>query len=77
MVTEVDDPFVPLPDDLIVNLHESRDVIDTLLDTLPQNFEHNLTGDSVMGPALQSAFLAMSSLGGKLLLFQAAVPSKG
>lgn len=24
VVTEVDDPFVPLPDDLLVNLRESR-----------------------------------------------------
>ena len=26
VVAEVDDPFVPLPDDLLVNLRESREV---------------------------------------------------
>lgn len=30
-----------------------------------------------MGPALQAAFLAMQDFGGKLLLFQNAVPSLG
>ena len=30
-----------------------------------------------MGPALQAAFLVMQDLGGKLLLFQNAVPSLG
>lgn len=30
-----------------------------------------------MGPALQAAFMVMTPLGGKLLLFQAAVPSLG
>lgn len=30
-----------------------------------------------MGPALQAAFMVMSPIGGKLLLFQSAVPSLG
>ena len=30
-----------------------------------------------MGPALQAAFLVMQDYGGKLLLFQSAVPSLG
>ena len=77
VVSEIDDPFIPMPDDLIVNLHDSRAVVDNLLSTLPQNFAHNLSADSAMGPALQAAFLSMSNLGGKLLLFQAAVPSLG
>ena len=77
VVSELDEVFVPQPDDLIVNLQESRAVVETLLDTLPQNFAQNLSSESAMGPALQGAFLAMSALGGKLLLFQAAVPSLG
>ena len=76
VVSELDEVFVPQPDDLIVNLQESRAVVETLLDTLPQNFAQNLSSESAMGPALQGAFLAMSALGGKLLLFQA-VPSLG
>lgn len=33
--------------------------------------------ESAMGPALQAAFLAMQDFGGKMLLFQSAVPSLG
>ena len=41
IVAEVDDPFVPIPDDLLVNLSESRGVVDSLLDSLPLSFEGN------------------------------------
>ena len=36
-----------------------------------------LQTDSATGPALQAAFMVMGSIGGKLLLFQAASPSAG
>lgn len=41
VMADVEDPFVPLPDDLLVNLAESRAVVDTLLDTLPATFAAN------------------------------------
>ena len=68
---------MPLPEDLIVNLHESREVVDALLDSLPTIFATNLSPESAMGPALQAAFMVMNPLGGKLLLFQSSVPSIG
>ena len=68
---------MPQPDDLLVNLQESRAVIDAFLDSLPTVFLNNLSAESAMGPALQAAFMVISPLGGKLLLFQAAVPSLG
>lgn len=42
MVAEIDEPFLPLPDDLVVNLHESRAVVEALLDSLPQMFANNM-----------------------------------
>lgn len=39
VVPEIDEPFVPIPDDLLVNLSESRMVVEALLDSLPSNFE--------------------------------------
>ncbi|GIL72053.1 hypothetical protein Vretimale_545 [Volvox reticuliferus] len=77
VVTELDDPFVPLPDDLLVNLRESRAVVDALLDALPTNFAGTSQVESAMGPALQAAFMVTSHIGGKLLLFQSSVPSLG
>ncbi|KAK9811733.1 hypothetical protein WJX72_009241 [[Myrmecia] bisecta] len=78
VVAEIEEPFVPcLPDDLLVNLGESRSVVEALLDSLPTTFAHNSSAESVMGPALQAAFMIMSGIGGKLLLFQSSIPSLG
>jgi protein transport protein SEC24 len=77
VVPEIEDPFVPLPDELLVNLFENRDQVERLLDTIPASFSNNQKVDSAMGPALQAAFLVMSHVGGKLMLFQSATPSLG
>jgi protein transport protein SEC24 len=55
VVTELEEPFLPLPDDMLVNLRESREVVDALLDSLPSNWPNaNLqSADSATGPALQ------------------------
>eukprot|EP01018_Ginkgo_biloba_P004601 Gb_11357 [translate_table: standard] len=77
VVADLDDPFVPLPDDLLVNLSESRAVVEALLDSLPSMFEENMNIESAFGPALKAAFMVMSQLGGKLLIFQSTLPSLG
>lgn len=77
VVAEVDDPFVPLPDELLVNLNESKALVERLLDSIPGSFAQTQKADSAMGPALQAAFLVMNHIGGKLMLFQAAMPSIG
>ena len=38
VVAETDEPFVPVPDDLIVNLRESREAVEALLDNLASSF---------------------------------------
>ncbi|KAG6540868.1 hypothetical protein Mapa_017742 [Marchantia paleacea] len=77
VVAELDDPFLPMPDDLLVNLSESRAVVEALLDSLPSMFQNNLNIESALGPALKAAFMVMSQLGGKLLVFQSTLPSLG
>ncbi|XP_010274889.1 PREDICTED: protein transport protein Sec24-like At3g07100 [Nelumbo nucifera] len=77
VVSDLDDIFVPLPDDLLVNLSESRNVVDVFLDSLPSMFQENLNVESAFGPALKAAFMVMSQLGGKLLIFQSTLPSLG
>jgi protein transport protein SEC24 len=77
VVADLDDPFVPLPDDLLVNLSDSRHVVEALLDSLPSMFEENTNIESAFGPALKAAFMVMSQLGGKLLIFQSTLPSLG
>jgi protein transport protein SEC24 len=53
VVPELDDPFLPLPDELLVNLRDSRPVIEALLDALPATYSSTSSNDSAMGPALQ------------------------
>lgn len=59
VISDLDDIFVPLPDDLLVNLSESRSVVDTLLDSLPSMFQDNMNVESAFGPALKAAFMVM------------------
>ncbi|XXG44745.1 hypothetical protein AAC387_Pa02g0014 [Persea americana] len=77
VVGDLDDIFVPLPDDLLVNLSESRSVVDAFLDSLPSMFQDNVNIESAFGPALKASFMVMSQLGGKLLIFQSTLPSLG
>ncbi|CAH9134532.1 unnamed protein product [Cuscuta epithymum] len=77
VVSDPEDTFVPLPDDLLVNLSESRDVIDGFLDSLPSMFQDNVNVESAFGPALKAAYMVMNRLGGKLLIFQSTLPSLG
>ncbi|KAL3849904.1 hypothetical protein ACJIZ3_011786 [Penstemon smallii] len=77
VVSDLDDIFVPLPDDLLVNLSESRNVVEAFLDSLPLMFQDNMNVESAFGPALKAAFMVMSQLGGKMLIFQNTLPSLG
>ena len=49
-VPDLTDLFVPLPDDLLVNLAESRESIDMLLDSLPQMHSSSLLRHRVWEP---------------------------
>ncbi|KAK7818979.1 protein transport protein sec24-like [Quercus suber] len=62
VVSDLDDIFVPLPDDLLVNLSESRSVVETFLDSLPSMFQDNVNVESAFGPALKAAFMVMNTL---------------
>ncbi|KAJ0970469.1 hypothetical protein J5N97_023346 [Dioscorea zingiberensis] len=77
VVSDLEDIFLPMPDDLLVNLSDSRSAVDALLDSLPCMFQDNVNVESALGPALKAAFMIMSQLGGKLLIFQSTLPSLG
>lgn len=77
VVSDIHDVIIPLPDDLLVNLQESRQVVDTLLDSLPSMFKSNATTASCTGPALMAAKRVIQHVGGKIVLLQATLPSLG
>ena len=76
-VPDLTDLFVPLPDDLLVNLAESRDSIDMLLDSLPQMHASAPSPASCLGAALTAAYRVMGHVGGKLCVFQSQLPNCG
>lgn len=59
VISDLDDIFIPLPDDLLVNLSESRDVVEAFLDSLPSMFQDSMNVESAFGPALKAAFMVM------------------
>jgi len=78
VVSSLKELFVPLPDNLLVNLAESRSVVDSFLDSLPEMFLKNpVPVQSCLGPALKAAFTVMKNVGGKMLVFQSMQPNAG
>ena len=63
LVSEVDDVFLPAPTDLLVNLTESRGVIEAFLEKLPDMFKETTNIKNALGSALQAAFNLVVSRG--------------
>ncbi|RUS25635.1 Sec23/Sec24, trunk domain-containing protein [Jimgerdemannia flammicorona] len=62
VVSDTDDVFLPQPDDLLVNLTESRAVFESLLTRLGDMFKDNTNVSNALGPALQAAFKMVVSV---------------
>jgi protein transport protein SEC24 len=77
VISDVTDVILPLPEDLLVNLQESRAVVNSLLDSLPTTFARSTAVNTCTGPALLAARRVIQHVGGKLLLFQSSLPSMG
>ena len=77
VVSDIDDLFLPIADNTLVNVSETRKVIEKLLDALPTLHQNTTSVDCALGPALNAAFRAMQHIGGKLYLFQTKVPKLG
>lgn len=78
VVSDLKELFVPLPDNLLVNLTESRGVIESFLDNLPDMFAKNpVVNMSCLGSALKAAFTVMKQIGGKMSVFQSTMPNLG
>jgi len=55
IVSDLEDIFLPSPDDLLVNLNESKELVTQLLDSLPSMFNNSHNVYSATGAALQAA----------------------
>jgi len=61
VVSDIDDVFLPKPNDLLVNVAESRVALEALLGRIGDMFQDNSIIGSAMGPALQAGFKLMVS----------------
>ncbi|TDH73446.1 hypothetical protein CCR75_006161 [Bremia lactucae] len=77
VVPDLDELFIPIPDELLVNLSDSREIVEMLLETLPTIHQNASSAETALGPAIRVAFKLMSSIGGKMLVFQNSLPSTG
>ena len=77
VVADLKELFVPAPDDLLVNLKDSRDVVESFLDNLPTMFAKNMSTQACLGPALKAAFTVCKNVGGKMCVFQSVLPNLG
>lgn len=77
VVSDITDVILPSPEDLLVNLQDSKDIIDQLLDSLPGMFKASEAVGSCTGPALLAAKRVIQHVGGKLMLFQTCLPNTG
>ena len=76
-VPDLDEPFLPLPSELLVNLQDSREQVEALLNKIPALFAKNAYPDSCLMPALQAGTALIQHIGGKLLIFQSSPPTLG
>nr|XP_057942202.1 protein transport protein Sec24A isoform X1 [Doryrhamphus excisus] len=77
IVSDIDDIFLPTPDSLLVNLNESKELVQDLLKSLPTLFEKTMETQSVLGSALQAAFKLLLPTGGRMSVFQTQLPNLG
>jgi len=72
-----EDPFLPLPADLLVNLKESRHLVDMLLERLPTMFTNTVVHDLALGPTLKAVEYMMNPIGGKMMVFASGLATLG
>ncbi|KAK6335361.1 COPII subunit [Orbilia brochopaga] len=77
VVSDLEEPFMPVPMDLLVSLSTCRKGIETLLSKLQDMFSTTTNSASCMGSALKAGHKLISSIGGKIVVLTATLPNLG
>jgi protein transport protein SEC24 len=75
IVGDLEDVFLPLPEDLLVNLSESKSAVLSLLEKLPELHKGSQNVGNALGPALQAAQQMLSPIGGKIIVLNSSLPN--
>ncbi|KAF2477981.1 COPII component protein [Lindgomyces ingoldianus] len=77
VVSDLDEPFLPTPMDLLVNLSECRANVETFLEKLQSMFQDTPITASAMGSALRAGHKLVAPVGGKICVLSATLPNVG
>lgn len=77
VVSDLDEPFLPTPGDLLVNLSECRENIEKFLSKLQSMFQNTQNAGSCMGAALRAGHKLIAPVGGKITVLTASLPNIG
>ncbi|KAJ8008271.1 hypothetical protein DPEC_G00103070 [Dallia pectoralis] len=77
VVSDMAETFVPLLDGFLVNFHESRSVINNLLEQIPDMFADSNESETVFAPVIQAGVEALKAAecSGKLFIFHSSIPT--
>ncbi|CAF4144573.1 unnamed protein product [Rotaria socialis] len=76
IVSDLEDIFVPLLDGFLGSPLESRSVINSLLDQIPQSFANTQETETILAPVIQSGIQAFkeANCSGKIYVFSTTLP---
>ncbi|OJJ51419.1 hypothetical protein ASPZODRAFT_127488 [Penicilliopsis zonata CBS 506.65] len=77
VMTDLEEPFVPLSEGLFVDPYESRTVVSSLLNQIPTLFSQIKNPEPALLPALNAALSALHATGGKVICSLASLPTWG
>ncbi|KAJ5692994.1 Sec23/Sec24 beta-sandwich [Penicillium macrosclerotiorum] len=77
VMTDLEEPFVPLSEGLFVDPYESKSVITSLLNRIPNLFSQIKNPDPALLPTLEAALSALQPTGGKIVCSVASLPTWG
>ena len=77
VVSDLDEPFLPTPEDLLVSLSDCRANIEGFLGKLQSMYQNTQNGYSAIGSALRAGHKLISHVGGKITVLSATLPNIG
>ena len=75
VVTDLEEPFLPLPYDLLVPISECKNTIVSFLEKLPTMFHGTFQNLSSLGKALKFVEKLLGPIGGKIVVLQHCLPN--
>jgi protein transport protein SEC24 len=77
VVSDLDEPFLPTPEDLVINLVECRQNLETFLNKLQSMFKDTQSTASALGSGLRAGLRLVSTTGGKMTVLSSTLPNAG